>query len=302
MSLDVRPEVPFLAQGLRRSYPPGLASQIPTDPGRVAGSWLFRRGEQPEAFQSSDALSTAAARQPACHVIRQRFQKMSPAAQAFLLLVEGLGYLQQRIHLVANPRRRGPAHRERVSLQAAGMESRSMMKSSRTRASIRERTKQSSASSGVQTMGSPRMLKDVLRRIGQPVRPAKRARRAAKRGLDSGIDRLQASRAVDVSDSRQIEGGGDLAGLQHEGRGMVDHEMLSAPARENGRGEGAEALAHLDERVDAVAHLPVARVGQDRPRAERPRPELHAALEPADDLARHQSVDRLLQQRLDLPR
>jgi hypothetical protein len=38
--------------------------------------------------------------------------------------------------------------------------------------------KQRKASSGVQTIGSPRTLKLVLIRIGQPVRALKRCRRA----------------------------------------------------------------------------------------------------------------------------
>ena len=55
------------------------------------------------------------------------------------------------------------------SLHAGGMDSRSMTKSSRTRVSMRERAKQSSASSGVHTMGSPRTLKEVFTRTAHPV-------------------------------------------------------------------------------------------------------------------------------------
>ena len=48
---------------------------------------------------------------------------------------------------------------------------------------------------------------------------------------------------------------------------------------------GPEMLALLDPRIERVAHLGAARIGQDRAIAKGPRPHLEAALEPADDPA-----------------
>ena len=55
-------------------------------------------------------------------------------------------------------------------------------------------------------------------------------------------------------------------------------------AQDRGR-ERAEGLAPLDLAVEDVLHVGAARVAEDRAVAERARPPLHAALEPADDLA-----------------
>ena len=57
---------------------------------------------------------------------------------------------------------------------------------------------------------------------------------------------------------------------------------------------GPEALAELDLHVERVAHLRVARVGQDAAAAERARAELHAALEPADHVALGDELRRRL--------
>src|SRR6185312_15714615 len=68
------------------------------------------------------------------------------------------------------------------SAQAAGKASRSIRKSSKTRASIPVEAKQRRASTGEATMGSPRTLKEVLTRMGQDVRRWNASSRAAKRG------------------------------------------------------------------------------------------------------------------------
>src|SRR5262245_21707337 len=54
---------------------------------------------------------------------------------------------------------------------------------------------------------------------------------------------------------------------------------------QTGRRKGAEWLTVLDLVVEPLLGVLAARIGQDRPVAERSRAGLHSALEPADDLA-----------------
>ena len=61
---------------------------------------------------------------------------------------------------------------------------------------------------------------------------------------------------------------------------------------EHDRRDGAEVLAVLDL-VEPGLHLGVDRRGEDRARPQRPRAELHPALEPADDLVLRQDVGGL---------
>ena len=56
------------------------------------------------------------------------------------------------------------------------------------------------------------------------------------------------------------------------------------------RRERPEALAELDLEVHRRLHLRRPRIAEDAARAERARPELHPALEPADDLLRFQQI------------
>src|SRR5439155_14030632 len=64
------------------------------------------------------------------------------------------------------------------------------------------------------------------------------------------------------------------------------------------RRERAKALAEFDLQVQRRLHLRRARVAENAPRAQRPRPELHPALEPADDLALRQPAGDLREQLL----
>ena len=86
-----------------------------------------------------------------------------------------------------------------------------------------------------------------------------------------------------------------------KGEGWSRSKCAGARSVEHGGREGAESLPHLDQGVDAVAHLRTPGVGQDRPRAERPGAELHAALEPADHLALGETVDGGFEQLLGPP-
>src|SRR6185295_7561202 len=72
------------------------------------------------------------------------------------------------------------------SAQLPGTIARSIRKSSSTRQSMPETPIQQSASTGEQTIGSPRTLNEVLTSIGQPVRRRKLSSRAAKRGASAG--------------------------------------------------------------------------------------------------------------------
>ena len=59
-------------------------------------------------------------------------------------------------------------------------------------------------------------------------------------------------------------------------------EVPRPALRLDGGGERPEVLAELDRRVDPVAHLAGARIGEDAPVAERARAELEPSLRPAD--------------------
>ena len=76
-----------------------------------------------------------------------------------------------------------------------------------------------------------------------------------------------------------------LGDQQHVRAVAVDLEPLGRLVEEDRGRERAEALPELDLHVEGVAHLRVARVGEDAARAEGPGPELHPALEPADHVA-----------------
>jgi hypothetical protein len=97
------------------------------------------------------------------------------------------------------------------------------------------------------------------------------------------IDGLDAGGAVDVGDRRQVLRP-DLGGEQHVRRGQRPAlEPLGGALGEHGGREGAPGLAPLDA-IDAAPVLGLAGIGQDGAMAEGARPDLAAALEPADDL------------------
>ena len=80
----------------------------------------------------------------------------------------------------------------------------------------------------------------------------------------------------------------DGACEQHElvaRRRRADLEPVLGVFRQHARREGAKILAVLHLLIEDVAHVRPARIGEQRTVAERPRPELHAALKPGDDLA-----------------
>ena len=134
------------------------------------------------------------------------------------------------------------------------------------------------------------------------------------------VDRLDARGIVDVGDRRQLRphhrqllDAADLAGVrrgqalpcvhrrddQHVGAVLAGPHvdvLVDVLPEDRGR-ERPEALAKLDLEVHHRLHVPVAGVAQDAARAERPRTELHAPLEPSHhlaggDAARHLVTDR----------
>ena len=73
--------------------------------------------------------------------------------------------------------------------------------------------------------------------------------------------------------------------LHHERHVVVGLEPVGDVVAQNRRCERAERFAPLDLGVEDVFHVGAPRIGQDRAVAQRPRSPLHAALEPAHDLA-----------------
>ena len=80
--------------------------------------------------------------------------------------------------------------------------------------------------------------------------------------------------------------------LEHRRRGEI--EVLGRTLGGDGRRERPEALAQLDDPVEPLLDVGDERIGEDRAVAERPRPVLHPALEPRDDLVRSQRARRVL--------
>ena len=158
------------------------------------------------------------------------------------------------------------------------------------------RTKQSTASSG---RAHDRLAAEVERRVEQD-RAARVARsnsssRRREPGRASAVDRLHAGRAVDVGDRRAGRAARRHgAGLQHEGRGVIEVEVLEARSARTAGANGRKASRFLTRALMRSRMLRVARVGQDRAAAERARPELHAAVKPADDLAARPGARRSL--------
>ena len=74
------------------------------------------------------------------------------------------------------------------------------------------------------------------------------------------------------------------------GSGTASDEVVVERLDEHRRRERPELLAELDPRVDDVAHVGAARIGQDAAVAERAGAPLHPALKPADDAARRRSA------------
>ena len=71
-----------------------------------------------------------------------------------------------------------------------------------------------------------------------------------------------------------------------KGDGSLRSKISRGLLLEHAGRERAVGLAVLDPLVEDVLHVGAARIGDDRPVAERARAELHPPLEPADDLAR----------------
>ena len=109
------------------------------------------------------------------------------------------------------------------------------------------------------------------------------------------VDRLDARRAVDVAHGRDAVGllGPHVVDEQHERRDAGADEPVGRLLLQDDRRDRPEVLAVLDL-VEPGLHLGVDRRGEDRARPERPRAELHPALEPADDLVLREELGRLL--------
>ena len=127
---------------------------------------------------------------------------------------------------------------------------------------------------GVQKDGHPRELLELL---DQP--PVARS--------DRLVDHLHAAGVVDVVDGRDQLAlvGPRLVDEDHERGAVVLLVPVPGVLGEDRRGERPERLAVLDAGVEDVLHVRTARVDEDRAVAERTRPELHPALEPADHVA-----------------
>src|SRR5208283_4393022 len=105
--------------------------------------------------------------------------------------------------------------------------------------------------------------------------------------IDFLLDRLWAGATVNVRD-----GGNDAAffrthlrGNNHEGRVKGGFEKIGRGFLFERRREGAPPLAKLHRVVDLNVHFRIAGIGKDGTAAEGARAELHAALEPTEDLA-----------------
>ena len=81
---------------------------------------------------------------------------------------------------------------------------------------------------------------------------------------------------------------------QHVWTVLVEFEVVSHVLAEHGGREGPEALAILDLEIQRLLHFGIAGIAEDGACAKRARPELHAALEPADGVSRHQRLARAL--------
>src|SRR5437588_11924042 len=71
---------------------------------------------------------------------------------------------------------------------------------------------------------------------------------------------------------------------------MINVEVLMRFGLQNRRGKWAKGLAHLYQRVDAVAHLRPPGIGENGAAAQRARAELHTSLRPTNYLAFNQPV------------
>ena len=98
--------------------------------------------------------------------------------------------------------------------------------------------------------------------------------------------------------------------LRHSSGLVRQPEIPCCGLGEHRRRERAERLTELDLRVHDVLHLSPSRIGKDASIAQSARPPLETALEPSDDLAVHDAVDRrrvdqrvlVLEQRPSVPR
>ena len=122
----------------------------------------------------------------------------------------------------------------------------------------------------------------------------------------SRVDRLHAGRVVDVRDGRQVRPGDvelldapellllrghrdlplflDRGDQQHVRAVAVHLEVVLDPLPQHARCERTEALPELDLEVHLRLHARAPRVAEDAAGAQGPGPELHPAVEPADDL------------------
>ena len=106
---------------------------------------------------------------------------------------------------------------------------------------------------------------------------------------------LHPAGAVDMRHRRGLLRPQRLVRVEHEGAGLHAErlEPVAIGLLLDDRREGAEFLAEFDLGVEVVLHLGAARVGQDRARAERPRPPLVAAVQDRDDPAGGERVGQL---------
>ena len=136
--------------------------------------------------------------------------------------------------------------------------------------------KQRKASSGVQTIGSPRTLKLVLTRTGQPVFALKREISCVEARVGVGVHGLHARGVIDMRDGRDIGArdvelvdaeqrlllvGHRAAALaphvrdqQHVGRVRVELEPVGDVLAQHRRREGAKTLAIFDAQIERLLH------------------------------------------------
>ena len=82
----------------------------------------------------------------------------------------------------------------------------------------------------------------------------------------------------------------------------ADLEPFIGVFGQHARRKGTKILPVLDLLIEDIAHLRPARIGEQRTVAQRPGPELHAALKPCDDLAIGDHLRGVARGRLASPR
>ena len=107
------------------------------------------------------------------------------------------------------------------------------------------------------------------------------------------VQELDAPQVTLIIGQRRAPPRQDRCDEQHVGAIGVHLEVVGEALPEDGRREGPEGLPVLDLEVHDRLHPRIPRIAENAAASERAGPELHPALEPADDLARREVVGDL---------